>query len=736
MASLDSRTMCALTLSFIVLTDVFIILDIPILRQVFGFVLLTFLPGFLIIRILRFGKTSLEKTLFLMGLSVSFLLFVPLLMNFAYPPIGISRPLSLSPLGTTFSVILVGLSLAAYKKGSLDLQINTEGFKELIGKIMAPPVLGAALIVILGILGGLSIMFYRDSIVSLLLELSIALIIVLIITDKISPRFYALYIFVIALALQYSRTLASPNLLAGSDSLYELYFANLVKANGVWNPSFSALNQLSQAINNYYAMLSVVVLPNVYSILLNLSTVWIFKLIYPFIFAFVPLGLYEIFRTQVKFSSKSAFLAVFLYMAYFAFAQAFPIVTRQQIAMLFFVLAVLLILNRYSQESKKAALLVLFIGGMVVSHYSTSYLFLFYLAAVCVGSRFVTSRARQKRVEPAIPVAIVVLAVVITFGWYVFAGAGAPFNGFLSVATHTFNVVSTETFMSTDPAVANGLGATAGGMSLLGLLGHYWQLITEGFILTGFASVIWRRKTPKMSLQFFLFSLASLFVLAAVVVLPSVSSAINTWRSYCYALLFLAPCCILGLEVVVETVSGWLGANRGLILKLTSVALIVLLVPYFLLNYNFFNEIVEHPANYAFLPTQNSIGRSVKYADNASWSYMVNGPEPIETDCASTWLSGSFGQSSVVYADFIRAAGLVGYGNISPNSIVVLNSTIVPQTGQTIPSNAYIYLAAQNVQQQNIVLPQGTQENLSSVPGLATASRAYDNGLAEVYRTQ
>ncbi|MGZ7129480.1 MAG: hypothetical protein ACXVIS_10665, partial [Halobacteriota archaeon] len=68
MASLDSRAICALILSFIVLTDVFIILDVPVLRQVSSFVLLTFLPGFLIIRMLQFGTTSLEKTLFTIGL--------------------------------------------------------------------------------------------------------------------------------------------------------------------------------------------------------------------------------------------------------------------------------------------------------------------------------------------------------------------------------------------------------------------------------------------------------------------------------------------------------------------------------------------------------------------------------------------------------------------------------------------------------------------------------------------
>jgi len=408
-----------------------------------------------------------------------------------------------------------------------------------------------------------------------------------------------------------------------------------------------------------------------------------------------------------------------------------PIVTRQEIAELFFMLAALLIMNRYPQASKKAALLLVFIGSMVVSHYSTSYIFLFYLGIFWVGSAFLTRRTRQKRTQPAISATIVVLAVVITLGWYIFAGAGTVYAGFVSVGHHTYQALSTDLFtVSRDPAVQAGLGAAVQQPGFFDVLGHYWQLATEVFIVTGLASVIWRRKTPKMSPQLLLFSLASLSLLVIVVVLPTVGGEINTWRSYSFALFFLAPSCILGVEVVVETASGWLGANRGLIVKLTSVALIVLLVPYFLLNYGFADEIANKPANYAFLPTQNSIGRSILYTDNVTvtFSYVNFGRVPIESDFASTWLSDSRGESTV-HADWIRAPELAAYGNVSPDSI---NLNI---TAPHVPSNAYIYLGPANVQQQSIQSPSGEEISISAIPQLAVTSRVYDNGLCEVYRT-
>ena len=113
---------------------------------------------------------------------------------------------------------------------------------------------------------------------------------------------------------------------------------------------------------------------------------------------------------------------------------------------------------------------------------------------------------------------------------------------------------------------------------------------------------------------------------------------------------------------------------------------------------------------------------------------MIGGPVPTESVYASTWLSGSLGHSPV-YADWIRASELAAFGSISPDSIIRLSNLTV----QNIPSNAYIYLGPENVQQQSIaqLAHNGVNEELSisSVPEQAVASRVYDNGLVEVYRT-
>jgi len=728
--TVGSKETCILTLTLIALTDLSIIFDIPVLRQILGFALLTFVPGFLLVQILRLTNKPLENLLFSIGLSVSFLMFIPLAMDLTYPIFGISRPISLVPLITTFSLILAVLSLVAYRKGTLGFRISQVDFRSLTDRIVSPPILGSALILTLGIFGALFLRFDLDSFFSLLSVLSIVLVVILIIISRnTSRRFYPLYIFVIAIALQYGRTLTSPNLF-GVDAHYELYFAELVKLAGYWNPNYTILNV---SYSDYFGMLSVTVLPNVYSILLNLDLVWVFKLVDPFIFAFVPVGLYEVYKTQTKLSNRCAFLATFLFMSFFAFFLAMPWVTRQEIAELFVVLILLLLANNYMQQQKKTALLILFVVSMAVSHYATSYMFLSYLAVLFIGSTLIVSKNRRKQGRSAITATMVVLAFIITFGWYLFASGGTPYSALLSVGGHSYSSLITQFISpSSDVFVQAGLGLGTSGLSVAHVLGRYWQVITEILITIGLGFVICGRKSQRMSTTFLIFSLASFFVLLIVIGVPSLGGAVNSYRVYAFVLLFLAPCCIFGVGAIVEIASRWLRADKNTAFKLGSAVLIVVLVPYFLFQSGFIFELTEHPANYDLLSWQTQSQRVLTYSDNQSWSYMAASPIPNEDVYASKWLSATMGPFPI-YTDDSRRPEPIGYGLISPNSIVEFATWNVNDSLHL----AYTYLGAANVQQNSIELksPQGaiTEQPLSTVPELTSANRIYSNGLAEVY---
>jgi uncharacterized membrane protein len=721
MVTFGSRWVCALTLSLIALADISIILDIPVFRQVLGFILLTFVPGFLLIQLLQLTKNQLEKALLLIGLSISFLIFVPLVMNFVYPILGISRPISLFPLAATLSLILAGLSIFAYQKGALDFQITESDFRALIDRIRSPLALGALVILLLGILGGLFTRFYLDSILSLLSMLSIAVVVILlVISRRDSERFYPLYIFVIALALLYSRTLASPNLF-GADIFSELYVADLVKASAIWNPGF-LLSAVS--VSGYYAMLSVAILPNVYSILLNADNVWVFKLIIPFIVAFVPVGLYQLWKTQVKISGKSAFLAAFFFIS---FSQFFDeTIVRQQVAELFLVLALLLLLSSHFRGSRAIAVLVVFIASLAVSHYSTSYVFVFFLVLILIASALVRVRNRQAQ-ETAVTATLVALAIAITFGWYMFASGGAPYTQLLDVGTHTVNTFGNELFaVGTTSTVASGLAVGIAYASFAHVIEHYWILLTLFLETAGLTVLIWRRKDLGIHMQFLVLSLASFFLMLFAVAVPAFAAALNGDRLYALTLFFLAPCCVFGIEAIIDGLGSQIRARKDLLLKLKCAAVLAVLVPYFLFMSGFIFEITEHPSNYAFLPSQNQSERTLQYSfpGGRDWSYLVQSPTPNESVYAARWLSSSMSPLTV-YTDSSWASGpLVGYGNISPDSIGSINPSALTQS--------YVYLGPANVQSGNILLG-GLSYPFSSYPTLSAGNRVYDNGLAEVY---
>ena len=100
----------------LLITDLAILLDIPFLRQAFGFLFLTLLPGLLILQILKLNKIDfLEKFILSWGLSISFIMFFGLLINYLSLSLGYETQLSTIPLLTLFNVAIITLVIIGYK---------------------------------------------------------------------------------------------------------------------------------------------------------------------------------------------------------------------------------------------------------------------------------------------------------------------------------------------------------------------------------------------------------------------------------------------------------------------------------------------------------------------------------------------------------------------------------------------------------------------------------------------
>ncbi|KAF5420331.1 MAG: putative membrane protein [Candidatus Methanomarinus sp.] len=112
------------TILFIIGLDA-IGLNIPILRQLIGFIYLTFVPGILIFRILKIHGFDLVNTLlFTVGLSITFIMLCGLFINALYPIIGIPNPLSTLSLTATTCVFILIFSIIIYYRDEDIIETN------------------------------------------------------------------------------------------------------------------------------------------------------------------------------------------------------------------------------------------------------------------------------------------------------------------------------------------------------------------------------------------------------------------------------------------------------------------------------------------------------------------------------------------------------------------------------------------------------------------------------------
>ena len=149
--------------------------------------------------------------------------------------------------------------------------------------------------------------------------------------------------------------------------------------NAYWNP-----NAYPSSVNS---MLSTVMLPTIYSILLKIDGMWVYKIIYPFIFSMVPIGIYQTLKKQI--AKKDAFISAFFFMSFFSFFIVLSWLPRQQIAELYIILIVFLMLCKEMEPMKRSTLIIICFASLIVSHYGTTYIFLFCILGVFALSFFI-----------------------------------------------------------------------------------------------------------------------------------------------------------------------------------------------------------------------------------------------------------------------------------------------------------------------------------------------------------
>jgi uncharacterized membrane protein len=470
----------------------------------------------------------------------------------------------------------------------------------------------------------------------------------------IPEKFYPFVIATISFCLIFQVLWISPYLVGYVDTHDEYFLFQLVKSTGRWNPSLPDF---------YDSTLSVTILPAMVQSLLAVGDTALFKTMYPLTFTFVPVVLFLAYRNIVD--SKRAFLSSILFMSYTAYFSEVSFIGKQETAEL--IVAALLLLTyggRNIKRSGRSIMMMILLVGLVFAHYSSLYL---YLGIVFLSFPLLAALKKKSVISSTFMAIFLVFALC----WYVLTARGTAVTEVVQIGQLMFSSFFSDFFQ---PATRGGVVLMFFGIGITQALVNWINLMVQYsiqlFIILGVLTLWKRRKS--VNGQFLSYASISLFLVVSGIVVPYFSSSLNESRIYQFALIFLAPACVLGGEAVFRSLSyatatlrqrSWHVSLPNSNRSLTFASCVIIL--FLLFNTGFINEISGAPPN-SFALGMNRI-RGSSNPRLVAYSYAVYLPE--QDYASARWLSNYMVLNQHVCADSISTFGvLLAYAAIAPQA--------------------------------------------------------------------
>ncbi len=328
----------------------------------FSFIYILITPGFLFLSLLT--KKKLPSPLGItmsVALSMLILMLAGLALNTFLPMFGMREPLSTIPLLLTLDGVILFLFLLNYeedKESAFEIH-EFDLFNWVITGV-------AFLMPIFATLGSIILNNQGSSFVTQC-ALGIAFLlfpIIMLTKNKAKPALFPLTLYLMALSFLLMNSMRGW-FITGHDILLEHHVFVLTHNAHLWSMAFYQ--------DPYNACLSLTIFPTYLLSLMHVSDAYIFKFFTQFIGALPVVIVYYLTRQFT--SEKIAFLTGFLYITFPTFMVDMAFLNRQGIAFVFFSSLVYLLLNTEYISGRRRLLAMFMFGiGMIISHYSTSYI--------------------------------------------------------------------------------------------------------------------------------------------------------------------------------------------------------------------------------------------------------------------------------------------------------------------------------------------------------------------------
>ena len=701
-----------------------ILLNIPVIRGSIVFAYLSFVPGFVILKTFKLKELDLLKT-FLISVGLSFVasMFVGLLVNELYVILGLSQPLSIIPLTVAMSTFTLIVFFISYRR---DFSINIVSLDGMLKATRSHLPLTLVLIILpmLSIVGAL----YVNIPIMIILFLTIAVLCVLSITsNKLIPsKSYPFLIFSISISILLLNLLQSKYII-GDDANLEYYIFKVTQIREYWGPINAVTN--SWTALGYNSMLSVTLLPNVYSVLMNLQNEMLFKILYPFIFSLVPITLYGIYKNETGklIGLLSTLFFVFSTNAFFGEITA---VNRQIVGEFFLMVSIFLWLDKTLPIKEKRILLIIFGVSIALSHYSLAVIYSVFVSLVIIIASI------KSNFDEAFNASTVLAIFGTTFLWYAFSS-----GSILTLIVNTAQTVASELSSFQLRTKAGSNVSAIYGIPQVFTAASWINLAVSGLVnlllLTGILAVILlaRRMEISVSDKYRFTTILAAIILAISFLFPAVARTLNFTRFYAIALLFLSPCLAIGALSFLKIIQSTLRKrnknqkNNSVFLnkhgKTALLLVAVLLSAYLFSQSGFINYVTGgaiHSSRFDYYKMKTSSDPQVQISFYDEYT-------PEQDVFSAVWLSKYANAWSIVYSDAVSNGHvLISEGLIPWNLLLSLTNTTKPEQG------SFVYLDSLNVIKG--IVPTATTEpfNTSEISSsLNEIDLVYSNGNSEIW---
>ena len=343
-----------------------------------------------------------------MATSALILMLSALVASALLPPLGVRRPLAHVPMVIAVDLVVLVTGAACASRGERSLAVFD------VPSMSTPNVLVLLVLALLPLasMGGAEALNNgRSSILAVAALLAAGLVIVALLTcsQSLPTGSVSAGLFCIGLAILYSYSMRSSHLFGFDIQAEYQSFVQTFRA-GRWTPPTDG--------NAYGAMLSITALPAVLARVSGVSGLYVFKMVYPAFFAFVPVFTFEVARRWLP--CRAALVGALYLVVLPQFGEQFSAIARQELGLLFFAAMLILMLDDALPSRCRQAAVSAAITGLVVSHYSTSYVAVAILLATYVlfrAIRLFGNKSTEPRSTPVVTLTTVLLALGLILVW-------------------------------------------------------------------------------------------------------------------------------------------------------------------------------------------------------------------------------------------------------------------------------------------------------------------------------